>query len=184
MSARLESSKYYEFLIRKIDHEDSLIHFRTQWSLTFQGFLFAAYSLVIASEAFAKSDSASQQIMADFLLLLSVAGVASAGVTTRGVKAALWALSLLKRDWEATYDAEERSNYPNPYLPADQSGWTFAFAYRMPQYLVVVWLALSAISVKYGLDHGSYVINTLAPTLSALFWTFTGLLETLAKQLS
>lgn len=172
MADRLEIARYYDFLIRKIDHEDTLIHYRTQWSLTLQGFLFAAFSLVVASDEFARLSNkphVAQEIMADFLFLVAIAGAISAAATTRGITAALDALKLLKKHWETTYDAKERAQYPNPYLPSDHTGWTFEFAYRMPRYLTIVWAALLAITVVYGRAHGSYAMTSIGVLTVGLF---------------
>jgi hypothetical protein len=89
-----EPEKLFADYIRQIEAEDRLIGVRVQWTLTFQGFLFASFGL--------SAQQSSSGLATKFLTAAPVLGVVTAALGFVGALAAQLAANRKRSQWLLT----------------------------------------------------------------------------------
>ena len=90
--------EYRAALAQEIAAENTLVTHRMTWNLTFQGFLFTGYALVLSRPV---ADAASADRVSIFLNVLPVAGIVVAMLAIIGVFAAYGQISYLRKCWSS-----------------------------------------------------------------------------------
>lgn len=127
---KLESKSLYEHTTQRIKQETDLINNRLSWMLTFQGFLFAAITLVSRKDA----DQTVSSILKD---IIPIIGISVALLALSGVHAAYTAIEEVRKQYEKLRENEE-------YLPAygDEKAKKLGkiTSYGIPLLIAIIWI--------------------------------------------
>lgn len=113
MISNLNALDAFELARKLIEHENTLVSYRTNWFLAFQGLLFTAYFQAVS--LLWKADvpvtrSRSNVLVFGLALSVCVSGVVSSLVAAFAVNAAASHISTISHWWTQMYP--ESSNYP------------------------------------------------------------------------
>src|SRR5690606_1053129 len=86
MMSKSDIDIYYQQVREKIVHEDELVHQRTLWTITVNGFLFGAFGLTIGPQM--AGSVGGEEIIANLRSTMGTIGIATAVVGLGGVIAA------------------------------------------------------------------------------------------------
>ena len=105
-------SKQFDFMRDVVKHEDTLVNYRTTWTLVFQGFLFAALPSAVGLLEKFKFDNPSNTPVHWCILLVCTLGIFSSIAAYLGIKTAENFLVDITGWWE-----NQRGYPPNPFFP-------------------------------------------------------------------
>jgi hypothetical protein len=126
-----------ELIAKEISCEHSLIAQRMGWNLTFQGFLFGGYAVLIVNiDEFSERVS----ILEIFTFALSVAGTVITLATLIGVGAAMRRIYDLRKSWESSVGLS--SGVPKPFSDGLGEALGFLPALVIGATLMATWICL------------------------------------------
>jgi hypothetical protein len=126
----------YDCIASQINREDSLINYRLTWTLTLNGFLFAALGFL------GSKDCAVQDIYTFFRWALPLTGIIVSFAGFCGVLAAHLQIHYLTKEWAKLND----SRWVRPFGEKRLSFWLGTLPCFLPSFiLIVIWLRLSII---------------------------------------
>lgn len=128
--ATSEPEDYLDRLTHGIETEHDLIKGRMGWNLTFQGFLFASYGVVLNEQAEKGHDK-----VAEFIQIIPSVGLVASLAALVGVSAAFNRINGLKRDWRL------RKKELAPLGPQPFSGWVGDAVGRLPPLIITILVA-------------------------------------------
>lgn len=120
-------------------HEDDLVHQRTTWSITIQGFLIVAFGLAFSNrmKIFGVQPGTGSQLAAldrqytSEIIVLAILGIGVSLICLLAVLAAQRAIDGLRRNWAQWYRA--RPGLPDyPDLTGGGDGWATFLGHQLP----------------------------------------------------
>lgn len=128
-----EKKQRYDAIVHQIDREDSLINYRLTWTLTLNGFLFAALAFLGSKE------SPEPRIEEFFHWALPAAGFFISVAGLLGILAAFIQIHYLTEQWSELKD----SRWPRPFGDKKHSYFIGTIpSFLPPLVLVAVWVGL------------------------------------------
>ena len=136
------SWELYDRLRKRVEHEDGLVNQRLTWLLVVQGFLFAAFSTVLASER-----GVEPVTKALVLCLLALLGFNISFSTGHSLHAAFVALIELRETWQTHIQGKPyEKQFPQLLGSKNEKRLLFGAAEMVPLYVMVAWICLGLLA--------------------------------------
>ena len=130
-----------------IEHEDALVNQRMSWMWAFNGFLLAAYALIL-SRFRELAGSSVKDLAKIFLAFIPVLGVVLCISVWQGISAAMKQIGHLDNWWKVTIKASERE-YPR--LIGKSHRWfnhDILISHVLPATMTIAWVTLILVQVR------------------------------------
>lgn len=126
----LPAKEFYEYTVHQIEQEQGLVDTRISWTLTFEGFLFAAIAIGV-------SESTPSGVRVVFQYIIPLIGIAVALLALVGVYASALSKDVIKRGW---MQHPSFALYPPTFGGRKISILGRITSYGIPIALIVAWL--------------------------------------------
>lgn len=123
--------EYYEYTVHQIGREDELIHKRITWFLTFEGFLFAALSLMD------KTHSINSSLHTTVGVVVPLLGFLVSLLAYVGVQSAWSAINDLREGWSHKSETVGPDAFPRPY--GRKSFLKISYSRSLPLLVAAAW---------------------------------------------
>lgn len=128
----LSDKEFYEYTVHQIEREQDLVNTRISWTLTFEGFLFAAIAIAVRKD----TPTAIGEL---FGYIIPLIGIAVAMLSLVGIYAAALSKDTIKQRWT---QRSAHKLYPPTFGSRKISALGRITSYGIPIVLIVSWFLL------------------------------------------
>lgn len=135
--------KIAEAVADQVWREQQLTSNRMTWNLTFQGFLFAAFSFTFSSLA-----NATPSLPRVFLqIVIAIGGFSVSQATSHSILASQLQRDFMKDIWKQLYDPATLTSYPRPFSVNPESDRGRRSATSIIKTIQYMWVALGVFAL-------------------------------------